>query len=89
MRRSARLPIASDIVASTTAQSVATVDANGTLGRNTTLLSSVAALQTGSSAAGGSLMHRFDTDTPIALGVGFSFADKKNNAFKAGVAGEF
>ena len=144
-----------DIAASTAAQSgtlsVATVDANGTLGRNTTLLSSVAALQTGSSAAGvrldtldgqvgalfdlrgrdrsdfkkgiaaatamgqasfpsapgktsyvlngatfrgeaavgGSLMHRFDTDTPIALGVGFSFAGKKNNAFKAGVAGEF
>ena len=144
-----------DIAASTAAQtgtlSVATVDASGTLGRNTTLLASVAALQTGSSAAGvrldtldgqvgtlfdlrgrdrndfkkgiaaatamghasfpsapgktsyvlngatfrgeaavgGSLMHRFDTDTPIALGVGFSFAGKKNNAFRAGVAGEF
>ena len=144
-----------DIAASTAAQSgslsVATVDASGTLGRNTTLLSSVAALQSASGAAGtrldtldgqvgtlfdlrgrdrndfkrgiaaatamgqasfpsapgktsyvlngatfrgqaavgGSLMHRFDTDTPIALGVGFSFAGKKNNAFKAGVAGEF
>jgi hypothetical protein len=144
-----------DIAAGTAAQSgtlsVATVDATGTLGRNTTLLSSVAALQSASSAAGtrldtldgqvgtlfdlrgrdrndfkrgiaaatamgqasfpsapgktsyvlngatfrgetavgGSLMHRFDTDTPIALGVGFSIAGKKNNAFRAGVAGEF
>ena len=144
-----------DIAASTAAQAgtlgVVTVDAGGTLGRNTTLLTSVAALQTASSAAGvrldtldgqvgtlfdlrgrdrddfkkgiaaatamghaafpsapgktsyvlngatfrgeaavgGSLMHRFDTDTPIALGVGFSFAGKKTNAFKAGVAGEF
>ena len=43
----------------------------------------------GEVAVGGSLMHRFDTDTPIALGVGFSFAGKKNNAFRAGVAGEF
>ena len=144
-----------DIAASTAAQSgplaVATVDANGTVGRNTTLLSSVAALQTastsqlaaidslngsvamlfdlrardrddfkkgiaastamgqasfpsapgktsyalngavfrGEAAVGGSLMHRFDSDTPIALGIGFSFAGKKNNAFRAGVAGEF
>ena len=43
----------------------------------------------GEAAVGGSLMHRFDTDTPIAVGVGFSFAGKKNNAFRAGVAGEF
>ena len=43
----------------------------------------------GEHAVGGSLMHRFDTDTPIALGVGFSIAGKKNNAFRAGVAGEF
>lgn len=144
-----------DIAASTAAQTgtlaVATVDANGTLGRDTTLLSSVASLQSASTsqlaqltglngsvstlfdlrsrdrddfkrgvaaatamgqasfpsapgktsyvlngatfrgevAVGGSLMHRFDTDTPIAVGVGFSFAGKKNNAFRAGVAGEF
>lgn len=144
-----------DIAASTAAQSgplaVTTVDANGTLGRDTTLLSNVASLQgastsqlaqltglngsvstlfdlrdrdrddfkrgvaaatamgqasfpsapgktsyvlngatfRGEAAVGGSLMHRFDTDTPIAVGVGFSFAGKKNNAFRAGVAGEF
>lgn len=144
-----------DIAASTAAQtgtlSVATVDANGTLGRNTTLLGNVTALQTasasqlamigtldssvttlfdlreqdrddfkkgiaaatamgqasfpsepgktsyvlngatfrGEAAVGGSLMHRFAGDTPIAVGVGFSFAGKKNNAFRAGVAGEF
>ena len=144
-----------DIAASTAAQAgtlgVATVDANGTLGRDTTLLSNVASLQSasatqlarltsldgsvtslfdlrdqdredsrrgiaaatamgqasfpsapgktsyvlngavfrGEAAFGGSLMHRFDTDTPIALGVGVSIAGKKNNAFRAGVAGEF
>lgn len=37
----------------------------------------------------GSFLHRLDTDVPLALGVGFSFAGNKNNAFKAGVAGEF
>ena len=144
-----------DIAASTAAQAgtlgVVTVDTGGTLGRNTTLLTSVAALQSASSsqlaqltaldgsvttlfdlrsqdrddfkrgiaaatamgqasfpsapgmtsyvlngavfrgqaAVGGSLMHRFDTDTPIAVGIGVSVAGKKNNAFRAGVAGEF
>ncbi len=144
-----------DIAASTAAQAgtlgVVTVDAGGTLGRNTTLLTGVAALQSASSsqlaqisalegqtttlfdlrsqdredfkrgiaaatamgqasfpsapgktsyvlngavfrgeaAFGGSLMHRFDTDAPIAVGVGVSIAGKKNNAFRAGVAGEF
>ena len=144
-----------DIATSTAAQagplSVATVDANGTLGRNTTLLSDVAALQSasasalaaigtldgrvttlfdlrdldrrdfkqgvaaavamgqapfpsapgrasyvlngsvfrGEAAVGGSLMYRFDSDTPVAVGVGFSFAGNNNNAFRAGVAGEF
>ena len=144
-----------DIAASTAAQSgalsVATVDVNGTLGRNTTLLGNVATLQSasasqlamigtldssvstlfdlreqdrddfkkgiaaatamgqaafpsepgktsyvlngatfrGEAAVGGSLMHRFAGDTPIAVGVGFSFAGKNNNAFRAGVAGEF
>ncbi|MGH6787971.1 MAG: hypothetical protein ACREBO_14175 [Novosphingobium sp.] len=43
----------------------------------------------GQAAVGGSLMHRFDSETPIALSVGFSFAGKGDNAFKAGVAGEF
>lgn len=144
-----------DIAASTAAQSgaigVATVDGNGVLGRNTTVLTDIAALQTASSgfqssigalngqvstlfdlrefdrrdfrkgiaaavamgsapfpsapgktsyvlngsvfrgepAVGGSLMHRIDSDTPFAIGVGFSLAGKKNNAFRAGVAGEF
>jgi hypothetical protein len=144
-----------DIAASTAAQSgvigVATVDANGTLGRDTTLFNNVAALQTASTAfqsaldamggqvttlfdlreldrrdfkkgvaaavamgsapfpsapgrtsyvlngsvfrgepaVGGSLMHRLDTDTPFAIGFGFSVSGKKNNAFRAGVAGEF
>ena len=144
-----------DIAASTAAQSgpvaVATVDANGTLGRNTNLISNVAALQVASTmqasqisaldsrvstlfdlrnqdrsdfkkgvaaavamaqapfpsapgktsyvlngsvfrdqaAVGGSLMYRFKTDTAIALGLGFSYAGGGNNAFRAGVAGEF
>lgn len=144
-----------DIAASTAVQSgalsVATLDANGTLGRNTTLLGNVTALQSASAsqlamigtldssvttlfdlreqdrndfkrgiaaatamgqasfpsapgktsyvlngaifrgepAVGGSLMHRFESGTPIAVGVGFSFAGRKNNAFRAGVAGEF
>ncbi len=43
----------------------------------------------GEGAVGGSIMHRFEGETPIALGVGFSFAGKKNNAFRAGIAGEF
>lgn len=151
-----------DIVASTTAQvgtvSVATVDSNGTLGQNTTLIPAVAALQTasaafasqlsaleaaglslgsrvdelfdlreadrtdtrqgiaaavamgqapmpsapgrtsyvmngatfrGEQAVGGSILHRLDTAEPLAVGVGFSFAGNKNNAFKVGIAGEF
>lgn len=43
----------------------------------------------GEKAVGGSIMHRFNGDTPFAVGVGFSVAGKKNNAFRAGVAGEF
>ena len=40
---------------------------------------------------GGSLMHLFGSETQIAIGVGFSFsfAGKKNNAFRASVASEF
>ncbi|MBA4163557.1 MAG: hypothetical protein C0510_02830 [Erythrobacter sp.] len=144
-----------DIDASIAAQTgplgVATVDANGTLGRDTTLFANVAALQgasigmasqlgllddrvttlfdlrevdrrdfrqgvaaatamgqapfpsepgrtsyilngavfRGEPAVGGSLMHRLNSDTPFAIGLGFSFAGNKNNAFRAGVAGEF
>lgn len=43
----------------------------------------------GEAAVGGSLMHRLKTERPFAIGVGFSFAGEKNNAFRAGVAGEF
>ena len=43
----------------------------------------------GEVAVGGSLVHRLDGETPVAIGLGFSFAGKKNNAFRAGVAGEF
>lgn len=137
-----------DIAASTAAQTgpvgIATVDANGTLGRDTALFANVAALQStagllddrvttlfdlrdvdrrdfrqgvaaatamgqapfpsepgrtsyilngavfrGETAVGGSLMHRLNSDTPIAIGLGFSFAGNRNNAFRAGVAGEF
>lgn len=144
-----------DIAASSAAQtgerSIMTVDANGTVGRDTALFATVGGLQAtsasqaatidlldnrvaslfdlgdidrrdmrqgiaaatamgqapfpsgpgrtsyvlngamfrGEGAIGGSLMHRLDSDTPIAIGVGFSFAGKKNNAFRAGIAGEF
>lgn len=85
MRRSARSPIASDIAASTTAQSgtlsVAMVDANGTLGRNTTLLSSVAALQTGSSAAD----FRLDT-LDGQVGTFFDLRGRDRSDFKRGIA---
>jgi hypothetical protein len=43
----------------------------------------------GQAAVGGSLMHRIASDTPFAIGLGISVAGKKNNAFRAGVAGEF
>jgi hypothetical protein len=43
----------------------------------------------GELALGGSVLHRLDSPTPLAIGVGFSFAGNKNNSFKAGVAGEF
>lgn len=43
----------------------------------------------GEFAIGGSLLHRLDAGVPLAIGVGFSFAGNKNNALKAGVAGEF
>jgi hypothetical protein len=43
----------------------------------------------GQQALGGSILHRVGGDTPIAIGVGFSVAGHKNNAFRAGIAGEF
>jgi autotransporter adhesin len=137
-----------DIAASTAAQTgalaIATVDANGVVGRNTTLLPAIAALQSDQAAmsgrintlfdlrdldrtemrkgvaaavamghaampsapgrtsfvlngatfrdqaaVGGAFMHRLRGSVPLAIGGGFSFAGKGNNAFRAGVAGEF
>lgn len=43
----------------------------------------------GEQAVGGSILHRVAGDMPLAIGAGFSFAGKKNNAVKVGVAGEF
>jgi hypothetical protein len=43
----------------------------------------------GTNAVGGSMMYRLNTASPIALGVGFSYAGNKNNAVRLGVAGEF
>jgi autotransporter adhesin len=43
----------------------------------------------GQQALGGSIMHRVGGDAPLAIGVGFSLAGHKNNAFRAGIAGEF
>lgn len=144
-----------DIAASTAAQSgaiaVATVDENGTLGRDTSMFAALGALQTsvasqatalasldgrvdalfdlrnqdredfkrgvaaavamgqasmpsapgrtayvlhgatfrGEFAVGGSILHRLGGDVPVAIGAGFSFAGRDNNAFRLGVAGEF
>jgi hypothetical protein len=43
----------------------------------------------GEQALGGSIMHRFGSDAPIALSVGFSVARGGNEAARIGVAGEF
>jgi hypothetical protein len=43
----------------------------------------------GEQALGGSIMHRFASDTPIALSLGFSVARGGNEAGRIGVAGEF
>lgn len=56
-------------------------------GRTSYILNS--ALFRGEFAVGGSVMHRFAGETPIAIGAGFSFAGRSNNAFRVGVAGEF
>ncbi len=43
----------------------------------------------GEHAVGGSMMDRLNTASPIAFGGGFSYAGKKNNGIRVGVAGEF
>jgi hypothetical protein len=43
----------------------------------------------GEFAIGGSIMHRLNSDTPVAIGVGFAFAGEDNNGVRVGVAGEF
>jgi trimeric autotransporter adhesin len=43
----------------------------------------------GEGAVGGSMMYRLKTASPMAVGGGFSYAGKKNNAVRVGVAGEF
>jgi hypothetical protein len=43
----------------------------------------------GEHALGGSIMHRLNTEEPLAVTVGFSYAGNKNNGARVGVAGEF
>lgn len=43
----------------------------------------------GEQALGGSIMHRLNSDNPVALSVGFSYGGNRNNAARVGVAGEF
>ena len=43
----------------------------------------------GQNAVAGSLSYRLNTSAPVAIGAGFSFAGKKNNGIRVGVAGEF
>ena len=43
----------------------------------------------GEYAVGGSLMYRLNTQTPMALSVGASFAGNKNNGARIGISGEF
>jgi autotransporter adhesin len=43
----------------------------------------------GEYAVGGSLNFRLNTATPMAVGVGFSYAGNKNNGARVGVSGEF
>jgi autotransporter adhesin len=43
----------------------------------------------GEYAVGGSLNFRLNTEKPMALGVGFSYAGNKNNSARVGVSGEF
>jgi len=43
----------------------------------------------GEYAVGGSVNFRLNTATPLAVGVGFSYAGNKNNGARVGVSGEF
>jgi hypothetical protein len=43
----------------------------------------------GENAIGGSVSYRLNSSTPLAVGVGFSYAGNKNNGLRVGVAGEF
>jgi len=43
----------------------------------------------GEYAVGASLNYRLNTEAPMAVSVGASFAGNKNNGFRLGVAGEF
>lgn len=40
-------------------------------------------------AVGGSVLYRLDTESPFAIGAGFSFAGGRNSGARIGVAGEF
>jgi autotransporter adhesin len=43
----------------------------------------------GEYAVGGSLMYRLNTESPMAISIGASFAGNKNNGARVGIAGEF
>jgi autotransporter adhesin len=43
----------------------------------------------GEYAVGASLNYRLNTEAPMMVSVGASFAGNKNNGFRVGVAGEF
>jgi len=43
----------------------------------------------GAYAVGGELKYRLNTPSPMAVGVGFSYAGNKNNGVRVGASGEF
>jgi autotransporter adhesin len=43
----------------------------------------------GEYAVGGSMSYRLNTQAPMSVNVGFSYAGGKNNSARVGVAGEF
>ena len=43
----------------------------------------------GEYAVGGSMNYRLNTDSTMAIGVGFSYGGGSNDAVRVGVAGEF
>ena len=43
----------------------------------------------GEHAVGASLMYRLNTQAPMAVSLGASFAGNKNNGARVGIAGEF